>query len=255
AVIGNPRTGAAQGNRRRWQVRSNPADPARRPSPRQDAAPRRPVARPHNFAVRDDAPRPQTQPYEDWQEWDQRSPASQWQDWDRAAPSPDPSRIPERQRRAQAQAEETFEDIATGWDPRSTQTTDRPSGVSPVDDALDEIAEGWEDWEDPEAARQDNAPESRPIYEVQRSPESVSKSGTHYSYRYRSADDFSRRAKPPADDGAEPVEAATTIDAEPDPRLDTPEVEEEGVYDADYRVIIPPSRPLEDDPERDDDHP
>jgi hypothetical protein len=129
----------------------------------------------------------------------------------------------------------------------------RPTGVSPVEEALEDIAEGWEDWDDPEEIRRDNAPEPRSIYEVQRSPESVSKSGTHYSYRYRTADDLRRR---PSDPEAEPAEAATTVDeADPATPLDVPEVGPDGVYDADYRVIIPPSRPLEDDSEQDGDRP
>jgi hypothetical protein len=258
-----PLSGAAPpSNRRRWQVKPEPSGPSRRPASSQGAASRRrpPPNRPATNFTADSFPdrdRPNSQPYEDWEDWGQRSPASQWQDWDRAAQgqSQRSSRpIPKRQQRAQAQAEEVFEDIATGWDERAAATPPpRPTGVSPVEEALEDIAEGWEDWDDPEEIRRDNAPEPRSIYEVQRSPESVSKSGTHYSYRYRTADDLRRR---PSDPEAEPAEAATTVDeADPVTPLDVPEVGPDGVYDADYRVIIPPSRPLEDDSEQDGDRP
>jgi hypothetical protein len=236
---GNPRT--AQGNRRRWQVRSNPADATRRP--RRGADPRRPAPQPHNFAARDATP-PKGQPDQDWEDWGQRSPVSQWQDWDQA-PQAD-TRRPQGQ---QAQANETFDQIATGWDEPAADY--RPAGVSPVDDALEEIAEGWEDWEDPEVARRDNAPESRPIYEVRRSPESVSKAGTGYSYRYRSADDL--RRQPAAAPAPDPVDADDAADEAAG--LDAPEVGPDGVYDADYRVIVPPSRSLDDEPDLEGDRP
>ncbi len=262
-VKGNP----PRGSRRRWQVRPEPA-PSRPASQRGSTTRgsttrgstdrgRRPPAQPPRPMDVDEQPlnRAGAQPYEDWEDWGQRSPASQWQDWDAVTQRPpETRRAPQRQQHAQAQANETFEDIATGWDERAASTTYRPAGASPVDEALDEIAEGWEDWEDEEAEQRDNAPESRPIYEVRRSPESVAKSGTNYSYRYRSADEFrSRPEATQADPGAEPVDAAIAEEAEADTSpldaLDAPEVGPDGVYDADYRVIIPPSRPLEADPD------
>ncbi|MEM1427206.1 MAG: hypothetical protein AAGF75_11715, partial [Cyanobacteria bacterium P01_H01_bin.130] len=208
-----------------------------------------PSARNYIDAPRD---RPPGQPYEDWEDWGQRSPASQWQNWEQApqdasrASRESSRRIPKRQQQAENQAAADFEDIAAGWDDRAANSPYRPAGASPVDDALDEIAEGWEDWEDPEEARRDNAPESRPIYEVRRSPESVSKSGTSYSYRYRSADDLRRQPSSAKVSASEPESVDANAEEE-EPGLDVPEVGPDGVYDADYRVIIPPSRPLEED--------
>ncbi|MDA0266242.1 MAG: hypothetical protein O2890_11700 [Cyanobacteria bacterium] len=263
--------GAAQGNRhqgsrRRWQVRpessgSGRSDPGQgpasrnRPSPTSRQTPREAYRQTPEF---DD--RPHAKPYEDWENWGQRSPASQWQDWHQTPQDPPNSRrVPKRQQQAQEQASEAFEDIATGWDEGAAANANyRSAGVSPVDDALDEIAEGWEDWEDPEVARRDNAPESRPIYEVRRSPESVSKSGTGYSYRYRSADDLRRRASSAEATSSTPVDAEGAEDPEDmgqGERLDAPEVGPDGVYDADYRVIIPPSRSLDDEPAREGDRP
>jgi uncharacterized integral membrane protein len=264
-VSGNINAMPAKSNRRRWQVRSKPEHPPRAPDPRQRPFRQRPVNEPRFTRDYGDAPRdrPPGQPDEDWADWGQRFPASQWQDWEQAPQDPtrasqDPTRrIPKRQQQAESQASEDFEDIATGWDDRATNTPYRPTGASPVEDALDEIAEGWEDWEDPEEARRDNAPESRPIYEVRRSPESVSKSGTSYSYRYRSADDLRRQPSSTQVSSSEPPESADAdaVDSNPDLGLDAPEVGPDGVYDADYRVIIPPSRPLEEDADLEGDRP
>ena len=84
---------------------------------------------------------------------------------------------------------------------------------------------------------------------MRRSPESVSKSGTSYSYRYRSADDLRRQPSSTEATSSDPIDADDAAIDDQDAGLDAPEVGPDGVYDADYRVIIPPSRPLEEDPD------
>lgn len=101
--------------------------------------------------------------------------------------------------------------------PRTSWKASTPASQASSEDDWDEDASDWfddsSDWDD---APRDSRPSSpRTDYEVRQQPKSEYRSGSTYSYSYRDPD-------PPA---ANP----------PD------------VVDADYRVIIPPTRNLDDD--------
>jgi uncharacterized integral membrane protein len=100
--------------------------------------------------------------------------------------------------------------------PRTSWKAASPSQTS-SDDDWDEDASDWfddsSDWAD---ERRDSRPSSpRTDYEVRQQPKSEYRSGSNYSYSYR----------------------------DPDPPTANPP----DVVDADYRVIIPPTRNLDDD--------
>ncbi|NJO51612.1 MAG: hypothetical protein HC840_21775 [Leptolyngbyaceae cyanobacterium RM2_2_4] len=79
----------------------------------------------------------------------------------------------------------------------------------------EEEREEWEDWEEePDVPPQTPVQPQRTDYEVRRDPKTSYQSGSVYSYSYRE----------PSDSGVGKTEA---------------------VYDADYRVIIPPARSLD----------
>jgi hypothetical protein len=78
----------------------------------------------------------------------------------------------------------------------------------------EEEREEWEDWEEEEVSPQASVQPPRTDYEVRRDPKTSYQSGSVYSYSYRE----------PSDSGVGKTEA---------------------VYDADYRVIIPPARSLD----------
>ena len=129
----------------------------------------------------------------------------------------------QRQRRQQERADTSFQDIAEGWDPRVERQPYVAQGSSDVEDALDDISSGWGDWGD------------RPPGLVDEPPPAA----TAYAYRY--GEDTETRKDPvhaPADDW---------VDGDSD-EVDAPEESGE-VYDADYRVIIPPHTPPAEDTE------
>lgn len=78
----------------------------------------------------------------------------------------------------------------------------------------EEEREEWEDWEEEEVPPQAPVQPPRTDYEVRRDPKTSYQSGSVYSYSYRE----------PSDSGVGKTES---------------------VYDADYRVIIPPARSLD----------
>ncbi|MEO0984533.1 MAG: hypothetical protein AAFY20_03185 [Cyanobacteria bacterium J06639_14] len=236
-------------NRRRWQVRpkspSDQAGAARFRSPFSRGAQAARKEAPHgNDASR--SRRPQTAPRdataaEDWQTWGERTPASQWEDWspaNRAAATE--QRFSRRQRQDREQATGVINDMDKGWDDSARDTVYVPPGGSAVEDALDEIAEGWDDWE------AENTP-----------------AATAYSHGYSGSGADSRvdSVYGPPDDALEEYRdrpsGSTEGDRDEDWGLDdatdpqqsaasSPDTEEgEGVYDAEYRVIIPPYRPLD----------
>lgn len=200
----NPPAGSAsQGDSGRREVRPRAGD---RPSPRNPVSPQ------------PDRSRVAAEAADDWQSWEHRSSPSQWDDWGQASADATESgrdRRPRRQRRDTEQATESYQDLASGWDPRLEEEPVIARGGSTVDDTLDEIAMGWEDWED------DTAP-------------------SETAYRYRPASQGS------VDNVYAPADAADT-DWEAGDR--TPD---DQVYDADYRVIIPPNRDLDDGDESQD---
>lgn len=99
------------------------------------------------------------------------------------------------------------------------------STVEEIEENLDEeepISEEWDDWQQPEprASSSSEVPRDRTTYERQQEPKSSSQSGTVYSYGYRD----------PNNSGVGKTET---------------------VYDADYRVIKPPSPQKPSSPEND----
>ncbi|MBE7382614.1 MAG: hypothetical protein F6J95_014525 [Leptolyngbya sp. SIO1E4] len=254
--------------RRRWQVRPDA------PSDRSGAAGARPSPRTPPREAPKKTPRDRRRPEptssftgqntaktaprdaaaaEDWQTWGQRTPASQWEDWSQAGTAdPADQRFSKRQRKDREKAENAINDISDGWAGSAQETVYVASGGSAVEDALDEISEGWDDWES----------------------EAAAPSETAYSYRYRGAEasprvdavygppddvgenypDLGSAAADDSDEdwGLESDEAAagkSWQESPPSNDLDANNESEasDGVYDADYRVIIPPHRPLEED--------
>jgi uncharacterized integral membrane protein len=186
-----------------------------------------------------------------------------------------------RREEEQQRVNESVEELSTDWDGVDERAY-RPAGASPVEDYLDDITQGWEEDEAASSGRRRRTRE----FEVQQSPTEVYREGSMYSYRFRPGessgqvdniyappDDVGRRATSdeaypsestdPADysqtdygDAAYSSSAADVPDdsgdfvrrpgpADTEP-LDEPEVADDGVVDADYRVIIPPYQPIED---------
>lgn len=236
-------------NRRRWQVR-----------PDTDAAPRDtrpPYNTPRRSEARRSPPPPKaeprssvnrsTAPPEDWQTWENRNPASRWEDWSQAssADSAD-ANFPKRQRQDRAKAKSTIHEMAQGWDEAAQDTVYVAPGGSDVQDALDDIVDGWDnlDVEQPPSqtayayGHQDRDRESR-VDTVHGPPDDQL---PRYQDWYVSPDDEDSDEDWGLD--IEPnSEASTTSN-----RAASEEAERgDGVYDADYRVIIPPQQPLDKD--------
>ncbi|WP_137455180.1 hypothetical protein [Halomicronema hongdechloris] len=137
-------------------------------------------------------------------------------------------------------------------------------GVSPVEDNLADITGGWEDSPPPARGRADTAPEHRAAareYETPQSPKRVYQSGSLYSYSYRNREaDPEDAAVDDEEVAIEDEESLASVEPHDIPAYEYEEEPDEperphrpptpgpdGVYDADYRVIIPPHRPLEDE--------
>ena len=207
------------------------------------------------------------------QDWDTFKPPAQWDEWGQ---SPEPSmgvdtpnqdvsstqgksRRPSRRQKEQYAVEESFEEIAGGWDEYEESTYEAPAyiprGGSPVDDALDDISTGWDGYKEPHD--KPTPPPPPKDYEVKQAPKTVYRSGSLYSYSYDK----------PEEPNADSIEDAYPADEEDDLENDLededypPDTEEsadnrqatpgtgrvgpDGVYEADYRVIIPPFRNLD----------
>jgi hypothetical protein len=165
------------------------------------------------------------------------------------------------------QVNQSWQELSDDWGDMEHREY-RTRGVSPVDENLDDINRGWED-----ASGYASAPAD---FEVPQSPKRVYQDGSLYSYSYRNQDGGGQRDSiygPPDDvlygdegfdrdayvdlsqpedyreDGepaAQPSGYGTESYGEED--LGEPEVAEDGVVDADYRVIIPPSPSSDDTP-------
>ncbi|MBD0267717.1 MAG: hypothetical protein ICV77_05415 [Cyanobacteria bacterium Co-bin8] len=208
----------------------------------------------------------------EWGEWTNLRSPGQWEDWsDRPASSDRPSDRPSApssaqpnrpswwgRNRAEAQTQqvnESWQEISDGWNELEDMRY-RARGVSPVEDALDDLDEGWD-----EAG---NSP--RRDFEVGQSPKRVHRDGSIYSYSYREpehpdrgrADDVygppdedAETWEPPQDRrGMEWVDPGYAADEAADDNqnpedLRDPKLGPDGVVDADFRVIVPPYRPLE----------
>jgi uncharacterized integral membrane protein len=181
-----------------------------------------------------------------------------------------------RRQAEQQRVNDSMQELSEDWD-HVDENAYRPTGASPVDDYLDDITQGWD-----EPAGSNSRGRNRPPreFEVEQSPTQVYRDGSVYSYRFRPgestgqvdniyapADDASTQstAAPPLNQGGQPSEtsgypptstvadgpstAPGSTDADKavgsDELLNAPEVADDGVVDADYRVIIPPYAPPE----------
>ncbi len=201
-------------NRRQWTVRpegtpppyNTSAPPGRTPPPSDGMGARAQaqVSSPRgaDAAVRSRIPN-QQQAVEDWRAWGDRVSPRQWEDWsDAERGNPQGAGFSRGQRRDLQKAETTLQDLDQGWDASAQEVIYVAPGGSVVEDALDEIEEGWDDWDEADSSLGETA----------------------YAQRYEGREQATRR---------------DVIYAPPD------EEPEETVYDADYRVIVPPYRPLD----------
>lgn len=218
-------------------------------------------------------PNPVSADNADAQDWGAFKPPEQWDDWGRK-PNPSvvvdtptqnastqgKSRRRSRRQREQYAVEESFEEIAGGWNEYEEsaykESAYMPRGGSPVDDALDEISEGWDDYEEAE----DNPPPPPPKdYEVKQAPKTVYRSGSLYSYSYdkteasdanRGEDAYPTNGLDDDIDDIEDQDYPADTNESTDHRQTAPgpgKVGPDGVYEADYRVIIPPTRNLDEE--------
>jgi hypothetical protein len=181
----------------------------------------------------------------EWQSWTNlRSPA-QWDNWEALSQAPKPDIPAAPQARSNAwfgrrpaptheQVENSLEELARDWGDLERRRYRAP-GVSPVEDSLEEITQGWEDIEaaSPSLARPDQGDPNQ--------------SGSRYSYGYgdRPPGGQTDAIYAPADrrDYGSPgreEEKGEDWDHPDYGELDSTSPEEEGVVDADYRVLIPP---------------
>ena len=201
-----------------------------------------------------------------WEAWSNLQSPTQWADWEHGDRSP--GSAPERSRssprpwwrRGQQpdnRVEESLQDLTEGWDdPDIAASSYRPPGASPVQDALEDIGQGWRS----ESSRESSSFDAR-SFEVPQSPQRTYQKGTVYSYRYR-PDDNNRDDIYGPPDSDEDWDADSEAFSYPEDGFDASaranadegfadgdEDDEEDVVDADYRVIIPPARPLAEDAE------
>jgi uncharacterized integral membrane protein len=160
------------------------------------------------------------------------------------------------------QVNQSWQELSDDWGEQDYRDY-RARGVSPVDESLDDINQGWAETQDYGASSRD--------FEVPQSPKRVYQDGSLYSYSYHHREGEAQRDNiyAPPDDaiyGDEGFDRDAYIDLsqpqdytdegeqvdEPAPYgsddygtqdLGEPEIAEDGVVDADYRVIIPPSPP------------
>lgn len=222
-----------------------------------------------------------------WQDWTNLESANQWHDWEsvgQGAAAAAQARgsgttasgtkqggigswfFGNRKTAEQEQVQQSWQELSEDWDGLDDRTY-RARGASQVHDNLDDINQGW----DPTAYSQ--PPRD---YEIPQTPKRVYQDGSIYSYSYRDSDSTSQQDNiyAPADDlvyGDSEfdrdayIDLSTTDDYAPTPEappspqdygaggyegedLGEPEIAEDGVVDADYRVIVPPAPAAEPDP-------
>lgn len=209
--------------RRSWNVRS-PQEPPR-DTTRREPTRESPRDRDYGRAKQPPPPPNTVAAAEDWQSWEQRNSPNKWEDWSEASGN-DPiyENLSRKQRQDREKAEATIHDLDKGWDDSAQETVYVAPGGSDVEDALDDIVEGWEDWDSPDNPLADTA----------------------YAQRYEGVERKARRDAiyAPPDEGDEYQEWENLSDEN---ESDDAENGDSGVYDADYRVIIPPYRPLDDE--------
>ncbi|MEB3313962.1 MAG: hypothetical protein VKL98_07435 [Cyanobacteriota bacterium] len=186
----------------------------------------------------------------EWQSWTNlRSPAH-WDNWEALsqAPKPDVDPAPARSKPwfgrqpapGNEQVEASLQELASDWGDLERRRYHAP-GVSPVQDSLEEITQGWEDIE---------ASPGSPT-----SPGPGEPGGSMYSYGYRDRAYAGQTdhiyAPPDQTDYAPPGDQEDWFSDDPSEYLDpdpTPS-DEDGVVDADYRVLIPPPPPAPPEPD------
>ncbi|MEA5451311.1 hypothetical protein VB780_22205 [Leptolyngbya sp. CCNP1308] len=208
-----------------------------------------------------------------WRAWTNLKSPSQWSDWESLSQASKPEATPssssasgivdsvttwfsssKQQAKQQQRVNESLRELDTDWDELENRPYRAP-GVSPVEDHLDDITQGWESTSDPNRD-----------FESSQAPRRVYRDGSLYSYSYRDESDPAPQSgqvdniyAPPDDviygNDPDPRYADTAYargsvyavddsayssdEAEADD-LGEPEIAEDGVVDADYRVIVPP---------------
>lgn len=277
AVVEPPNRG--QSSRKRYRYEPQPfyePAPPNEPSRPSEADRRREVRRPADFAARS------TDPDGAWRDWTNLQSPTQWDSWEDhrrpdPAPPPPPAGAPSRSPQPSPASfrsplswfsrrpadgpdpriQESLREITDDWDDIDPRPY-RPSGVSPVEESLEEITEGWDDIDASKAPSppDDSDPPPRDD-EAPKPPTQVYRDGSIYSYSYREqagAGQTDRIYAPPdhayddryADDAYGDHAYGDHAYGDQDP--DAPDLEEEGVVDADFRVIIPPP-PADSSPE------
>ncbi|PZV07557.1 MAG: hypothetical protein DCF32_06995 [Leptolyngbya sp.] len=217
-----------------------------------------------------------------WRAWTNLKSPGQWSDWESLSQAPKPEASPatsaasasgivdsvttwfsssKQQAKQQQRVNESLRELDTDWDELENRPYRAP-GVSPVEDHLDDITQGWE---------QDSGPDRNPNrdFETSHAPRRVYRDGSLYSYSYRDESDPATQSgqvdniyAPPDDviygNDPDPRYADTAYARGPvyaaddsaysrdrdedgdDNDLGEPEIAEDGVVDADYRVIVPP---------------
>lgn len=208
-----------------------------------------------------------------WRAWTNLKSPGQWGDWESLSQAPKPETTSssssasgivdsvttwfsssKQQAKQQQRVNESLRELDTDWDGLENRPYRAP-GVSPVEDHLDDITQGWEQNSDP----------SRD-FEASQAPRRTYRDGSLYSYSYRDEDDPAPQSGQvdniyaPPDDviyGSDPDpryadtaytrgsvyaadNSAYNRDEVKDDDLGEPEIAEDGVVDADYRVIVPP---------------
>lgn len=204
----------------------------------------------------------------EWQDWSAMQSPAQWDDWEAlsqavaAAPDRQPGSgwLGGNRQRQEARVRESMQDLEEGWDGDSYDRY-QPRGGSQVDDHLEDIGTGWDNGD----SANDYGYDYGHDYERSQTPKTVYRDGSLYSQSYRddANDTYTSSANRTAGGAAwDEEDWDQDWDGAPDGSYDdygdtddlnAPSVGPDGVVEADYRVIIPPYRGLDDDDERESD--
>ncbi|MGF1516836.1 MAG: hypothetical protein ACFCVB_03395 [Nodosilinea sp.] len=265
-----------------------PSDPSGRgnPPPYQasgTSSGRSPSASPRGGNPADDDP--------SWRAWTNLKSPGQWSDWESLSQAPNPETAPgaspstsaaagiidgvttwfssSKQRAKQQQKiNESLRELDDDWGDMENRPYRAP-GVSPVQDSLDDIDQGWggsdpvQDFEASQAPRRvyrdgsiysysyrdeaDPAPSSGQVDNIYAPPDDVIYGNDYsdddpgpYGSDYGSAPGYASGYGPDNADYADPGNDSYDGPDGDDAPLGEPEIAEDGVVDADYRVIVPP---------------
>ncbi|MBE9139900.1 hypothetical protein IQ254_22335 [Nodosilinea sp. LEGE 07088] len=225
--------------------------PYNAPGPRQPRSQRSPVASDGDPGDDPAAADP------NWRAWNSLRSPGQWNDWESLSQAPKPETAPatssagaagiidgvttwfsssKRQAKQQQQVNESLRALDDNWDGLENRPYTAP-GASPVQDSLDDINQGWDQ-------------DSHRDLESGQPPRRVYRDGSLYSYSYR--DGQADNIYAPPDDtlygdhdsgagyGPAAGDRAEFDEGGDDTPLGDPEIADDGVVDADYRVIVPP---------------